>query len=79
MKLSKNLILITSASFFFFYAYHSYLILPIRIIDLGGGEHDVGLIMSVAGASTLFFTPISGILGDSYNKKYLLLSTFDVT
>ena len=72
MKLSKNLILITSASFFFFYAYHSYLILPIRIIDLGGGEHDVGLIMAVAGASTLFFTPISGILGDSYNKKYLL-------
>ena len=34
--------------FFFFYAYHSYLILPIQIIELGGGEHDVGLIMSVA-------------------------------
>ena len=29
--------------------------------------------MSVAGASTIFFTPISGMLGDSYNKKKLLL------
>ncbi len=73
MKITKNLGLITLASFFFFYAYHSYLILPIQIIELGGGEHDVGLIMSVAGASTIFFTPISGMLGDSYNKKKLLL------
>ena len=72
MKITK-LGLITLASFFFFYAYHSYLILPIQIIELGGGEHDVGLIMSVAGASTIFFTPISGMLGDSYNKKKLLL------
>mgnify|MGYP003341547743 FL=1 len=74
MKINKNLGMITLASFFFFYAYHSYLILPVQIMELGGGEHDVGLIMSVAGASTIFFTPISGMLGDSYNKKILLLS-----
>jgi len=74
LKINKNLGMITLASFFFFYAYHSYLILPVQIMELGGGEHDVGLIMSVAGASTIFFTPISGMLGDSYNKKILLLS-----
>ena len=73
MKISKNLFLITLSAFFFFYAYHSYLILPLKIISMGGGEHDVGLIMSVAGASTIFFTPISGMLGDSYQKKKLLL------
>ena len=74
MKFSKNIILITLSAFFFFYAYHAFLVLPIRIISLGGSEFDIGLVMSMAGISTLLVTPISGILGDKYKKKYLLMS-----
>ena len=74
MKFSKNIILITLSAFFFFYAYHAFLILPIRVISLGGTEFDIGLVMSMAGISTLLVTPISGLLGDIYKKKYLLTS-----
>tara|TARA_S200000501_G_scaffold70151_1_gene62130 strand:- start:4285 stop:5415 length:1131 start_codon:yes stop_codon:yes gene_type:complete len=66
--------LITLSAFFFFYAYHAFLILPIRVISLGGTEFDIGLVMSMAGISTLLVTPISGLLGDIYKKKYLLTS-----
>ena len=74
MKFSKNIILITLSAFFFFYAYHAFLVLPIRVISLGGTEFDIGLVMSMAGISTLLVTPISGLLGDIYKKKYLLTS-----
>tara|TARA_B100000579_G_scaffold434880_1_gene456795 strand:+ start:6730 stop:7884 length:1155 start_codon:yes stop_codon:yes gene_type:complete len=73
LKFSKNIILITLSAFFFFYAYHAFLILPIRIISLGGAEFDIGLVMSMAGISTLLVTPVSGLMGDKYRKKYLLL------
>ena len=66
--------MITLSAFFFFYAYHAFLILPIRVISLGGTEFDIGLVMSMAGISTLLVTPISGLLGDIYKKKYLLTS-----
>jgi len=74
LKFSKNIILITLSAFFFFYAYHAFLVLPIRVISLGGTEFDIGLVMSMAGISTLLVTPISGLLGDIYKKKYLLTS-----
>ena len=66
--------MITLSAFFFFYAYHAFLILPIRVVSLGGTEFDIGLVMSMAGISTLLVTPISGLLGDIYKKKYLLTS-----
>ena len=66
--------MITLSAFFFFYAYNAFLILPIRVISLGGTEFDIGLVMSMAGISTLLVTPISGLLGDIYKKKYLLTS-----
>jgi MFS family permease len=74
LKFSKNIILITISAFFFFYAFHSFLILPIRIISLGGAEFDIGLVMSMAGISSLLVTPAAGLLGDTYKKKYLLFS-----
>ena len=42
-------------------------------MELRGTKFDIGLVMSLAGMSTLLLTPISGILGDIYKKKYLLL------
>ena len=73
MKFTKNLLLITVSTFFFFYSFHSFLILPLRIVELGGTEFDIGLIMSIAGVSTIMLTPLSGILGDIYKKKYLIM------
>ena len=77
MKLTRNLLLITISTFFFFYSFHSFLILPLRIVELGGSEFDIGFIMSIAGVSTILLTPLSGILGDIYKKKYLLLKFED--
>ena len=66
--------MITLSAFFFFYAYHAFLVLPIRVISLGGTEFDIGLVMSMAGISTLLVTPISGLLGDIYKDNRELLS-----
>ena len=67
--LSSQFILITAIAFLYFFNFHSMLLLPLRIQDLGGEAVDIGMIMGVSGFSTLFSTPIAGILADKYGKR----------
>ncbi len=70
---SKDFILITASGFFFFFSFHSLILLPLHIKYLGGSESTVGYLMGMAGLSTLFSTPFVGYLGDRTGKKFFVV------
>jgi len=70
--INRDFILITLSSFFFFFNYHSFVLLPIRIEDLGGSESIIGFIMGAASMATILSTPSVGILIDKWGKKWFL-------
>ncbi|MGQ0792470.1 MAG: MFS transporter [Deltaproteobacteria bacterium] len=70
--LNRNFILVTLSGFIFFFNFHSFLLLPLRIKELGGGESDIGFIMGATGFSTIFTTPAVGVLVDRFGRKPFL-------
>lgn len=70
--LNREFILVTLSGFIFFFNFHSFLLLPLRIKELGGSESDIGFIMGAAGFSTIFTTPAVGILIDRLGRKWFL-------
>ncbi|MGH7802676.1 MAG: MFS transporter [Thermodesulfobacteriota bacterium] len=70
--LNRDFILITLSSFIFFFNFHSFLLLPIRIQELGGSTSTIGFIMGATGLSTIFTTPAVGVLVDRWGKKRFL-------
>ena len=72
--LNGDFILITLTSFIFFFNYHSFILLPLRIEALGGSESAIGFIMGSASMATILTTPSVGILIDKWGKKWFLLA-----
>ncbi len=72
--LNRDFILITLSSFIFFFTYHSFILLPLRIEELGGSESAIGFIMGAASMATILTTPTVGILIDKWGKKRFLLA-----
>ena len=72
--LNRDFILITLTSFIFFFNYHSFILLPLRIEELGGRESTIGFIMGAASMATIITTPSVGILIDKWGKKWFLLA-----
>lgn len=70
--LTPSFVLVILSGFLFFFSFHSFLLLPIRIKQLGGNDSDIGLIMGIAGFSTLFTTPAAGVLVDRFGRKKFL-------
>jgi MFS family permease len=70
--LNREFILVTLSAFIFFFNFHSFLLLPLRIKELGGTESDIGFIMGAAGFSTIFTTPAVGILIDRLGRRWFL-------
>lgn len=70
--LNREFILITLSGFVFFFNFHSFLMLPLYIKELGGTESSIGFIMGAAGFSTIFTTPSVGVLVDKLGKKWFL-------
>lgn len=70
--LNREFILVTISGFIFFFNFHSFLLLPLYIKELGGGESDIGFIMGATGLSTIFTTPAVGVLVDRWGKKRFL-------
>jgi len=70
--INRDFILITLSSFFFFFNFHSFVLLPIRIEDLGGSESVIGFIMGAAAMATIITTPTVGIVIDKWGKKWFL-------
>ncbi len=71
--LNRNLILVNLSIFIFFFTFHSFLLLPIRIEELGGTESTIGFIMGAAVFATIFTTPAVGNLVDRWGKKWFLV------
>jgi len=69
---NRDILLITLSSFLFFFNFHSFIILPIRIEDLGGTEAQIGFIMGMAAMATIITTPSVGIAIDRFGKKWFL-------
>ena len=67
--LNRSFVLVTFLGCLYFFNFHSFLLLPIRISELGGTEKIVGFVMGIAGLSTLFLTPYAGHITDRYGKK----------
>jgi len=70
--INRDFVLITLSSFFFFFNFHSFVLLPIRIEDLGGSESVIGFIMGSAAMATILTTPAVGIFIDKWGKKWFL-------
>jgi MFS family permease len=70
--INRQFVLITLSGFIFFFNFHSFLLLPLRIKELGGTESDIGFIMGAASLSTIVTTPAVGILVDRWGKKWFL-------
>lgn len=69
---NRDFILVTLSSFLFFFTYHSFILLPLRIEGLGGSESMIGFIMGSALMATILTTPSVGILIDKWGKKWFL-------
>lgn len=69
---NRDFVLITISSFLFFFNFHSFILLPIRIEELGGSESTIGFIMGAASMATILTTPSVGILIDRLGKKWFL-------
>ena len=74
--LNRSFVLVTFLGCLYFFNFHSFLLLPIRISELGGTEKIVGFVMGIAGLSTLFLTPYAGHITDRYGKKLFVLLGF---
>ena len=74
--LNRSFVLVTFLGCLYFFNFHSFLLLPLRIFDLGGTEKIVGFVMGIAGLSTLFLTPYAGQVTDRYGKKLFMLLGF---
>ena len=70
--LNRDFILTTISGFIFFFNFHAFILLPIRIEELGGSAATIGFIMGIAGLSTIFTTPAVGVVVDRYGKKNFL-------
>lgn len=70
--LNREFILITTLGFFYFFNFHSFLLLPLYLSNLGASEKDIGFIMGVSGVSTLILTPSVGYLADRFGKKIFI-------
>jgi|GEM_PF-1188037 len=71
--LSFNFLLVTFIGFIFFFDFHSLLLLPLHIKQIGGTESTIGFLMGTAGLSTLFTTPLVGHFGDRIGKKIFVI------
>ena len=70
--LNRDFILITIASFLFFFNFHSFILLPIRIQELGGSASIIGFVMGITWVSTIISTPAVGLIVDRTGKKWFM-------
>ena len=71
---NRDFILITLSSFVFFFNFHSFILLPVRIEELGGSEAKIGFIMGMAALATIITTPTVGIAIDRFGKKWFFVA-----
>jgi len=71
---NRDFNLVTLFIFIFFFNYHAFILLPLRIEELGGSESVIGFIMGAASMATILTTPSVGILIDKWGRKPFLIA-----
>jgi MFS family permease len=65
-------ILVSSCNFFLFLIVATWSFLPLFIVDVGGDERDVGLVMGALGITSLGALPFVAPLIDRYGRKFFI-------
>ncbi|MYE46857.1 MAG: MFS transporter [Chloroflexi bacterium] len=72
---TRNLLLLCTAAFFQMFSFQMLLpVMPLYLLDIGGSEGQVGLILGVTAGTALLFRPLTGWVADRYGRKPLLLA-----
>ncbi|MGQ9632458.1 MAG: MFS transporter [bacterium] len=75
--LNRDFLLLALGNFFFFFNIHSFLLLPLYIKELGGGEFHIGIIMGTMSITNVAMVPFVGDLIDRFGRKrFLLMGSF---
>lgn len=69
---NRDFLLITVSSFLYFFNFHIFILLPIRIQELGGGASVIGFVMGITWISTIISTPAVGLFVDRWGKKWFI-------
>ncbi len=72
---TRGLLLLCTAAFFQMFSFQMLLpVMPLYLLDIGGSEGQVGLILGVTAGTALLFRPLTGWVADRYGRKPLLLA-----
>jgi len=72
---TRGLLLLCTAAFFQMFSFQMLLpVMPLYLLDIGGSEGQVGLILGVTAGTALLFRPLTGWVADRHGRKPLLLA-----
>ncbi len=72
---TRGLLLLCTAAFFQMFSFQMLLpVMPLYLLDIGGSEGQVGLILGVTAGTALLFRPLTGWVADRYGRKPLLVA-----
>ena len=72
---TRGLLLLCTAVFFQMFSFQMLLpVMPLYLLDIGGSEGQVGLILGVTAGTALLFRPLTGWVADRYGRKPLLVA-----
>lgn len=72
-SLSGQFFRVTSMNFFFFGSVNAFVLLPLYILQLGGTEAQIGLVMGMYNAAGIFCQPLVGAWVDRIGRRPFLL------
>lgn len=70
---TRNFLMVASSNFFLILIVATWSLLPLYIVDLGGRETDVGIVMSALGVTSFGALPFVAPLLDRYGRKIFII------
>ena len=72
---TRGLLLLCIAVFFQMFSFQMLLpVMPLYLLDIGGSEGQVGLILGITAGTAMLFRPLTGWIADRYGRKPLLVA-----
>lgn len=71
---TRNFIVISFVNLFIFFSFQMiFPVLPLYIKELGGTDEVIGLVMGIFTVSTVISRPVTGLLLDTWSRKFVLM------
>ena len=72
---TRGLLMLCTAVFFQMFSFQMLLpVMPLYLLDIGGSEGQVGLILGITAGTAMLFRPLTGWIADRYGRKPLLVA-----